>query len=354
MQGTENNNAKRSPVSVVTPLIVLLQIEERNIMRQLKLICLLYLVTILIPLAANAGPPPNAGPPGGNGPPGAPVPPSATVQVDCAAGDSITEALATPAIELTIEIDGFCSEDIEIRRDLVTLRGKNEDPGQDGIHGATPAVSLGGTGIGEIFESVVLVRAGSGVHFADLFIGEGQANRPGVAISENAVVTLSNTRVENNPGFGVGAFAGAVLFIEDSTVTGNGTNAVVAASSGQVFVASSDLSGGVVSFNNGILRMTGGLLNGVIVSVMSGTVQFSGVSQTGPLILVNGNSSLRALGGSVLDVTLFALVDDFSNFVLREGSTLSSDLLCSSGGDAFCDVPADVSGVSTCGLCPKP
>ena len=70
------------------------------------------------------------GPPVGVGPPGEtpvtpPVPDVLTVQVDCDNGESINDVLATPAVELIIEISGTCIENVVIARDFVTLRGEN-------------------------------------------------------------------------------------------------------------------------------------------------------------------------------------------------------------------------------------
>jgi hypothetical protein len=62
-----------------------------------------------------------------------PPPATLTVAVDCLAGDSITEALAQPAVELTIQINGMCEEDVNILRSNVILTGANVDASLDGI-----------------------------------------------------------------------------------------------------------------------------------------------------------------------------------------------------------------------------
>jgi hypothetical protein len=80
----------------------------------------LLLALAAVPLLAQ-GPPSNPGPPGG----GAPFTPpaTATVNVDCAAGQKLVDALATPAGALTVVFTGTCVEDVVIRRSDVTLRG---------------------------------------------------------------------------------------------------------------------------------------------------------------------------------------------------------------------------------------
>ena len=295
---------------------------------------------------------PAGGPPGG--------PPSATVQVNCthfnpASHDSITAALNNPAQELTIEINGICIEDIVIRRDFVTLRGKNHNANVDGIHSATPGKILGGPVGQEIRESVVSVRGGVAIRFENLFIGEGQENRSGMGVSENSIVTISNCRVENNPDFGVGAFSGSVLFIVDSTVTGNSTFGGISAGGGLLQVTDGSLFDGLVILDNGLFTMSGGSLDGTILSLTNSSVELGGfalpaVSHTGTFNLIGGDSSIRVGSGSTLQG--LTLVSEFSNFVLRDGSTLNGSLICSLGGDASCDVSSNVTGSSNCGQCP--
>ena len=304
------------------------------------------------------------------------APSSKTINVDCSRGQTITQALERPAEELTIVIDGFCIEDLVIRRDFVTVRGKNQDPDLDGIHSATPGIILGGTGGQEIGESVVTVRGGHAIRFEHLFIGEGQANRSGVAAIDNSIVTISDCLVENNPDFGVAAAGNSVLFVVDSTVRGNSRFGGFAVGSGLLALTDSDLldngdpavfdDGGLLSINNGLITMVGGSLSGSIVSSVNSSVELggfdpivgvplAGVLHTGGIVIVDG-SSVRARSGSTLQG--FTLVVDFSTFALRGGSTLDGNLVCGSGGDAFCDDPAVnlpvLGSTSNCGQCPKP
>ncbi|HUF78167.1 MAG TPA: hypothetical protein VMR44_04545, partial [Thermoanaerobaculia bacterium] len=79
------------------------------------------------------GPPPSA--------PG-PFPESLTVAVDCDAGDTIADALAQRADELTVEITGSCVEDVTIRRDRTTLVGVA--PGAEIVGSPSPADPFGG------------------------------------------------------------------------------------------------------------------------------------------------------------------------------------------------------------------
>ncbi len=64
-----------------------------------------------------------------------------------------------------------------------------------------------------------------------------------------------------------------------------------------------------------------------------------------------GDSFLSAGGGSVLVGDTH--VDGFSRALISADSSVTGNLICVEGGDAYCGDPAKVSG-STCSQCPKP
>ena len=51
------------------------------------------------------------------------TPPMVVVTVNCGDGDSISDALLTPAKELVVEFAGTCVEDVRIERGNLTIRG---------------------------------------------------------------------------------------------------------------------------------------------------------------------------------------------------------------------------------------
>jgi hypothetical protein len=90
---------------------------------------------------------------------------------------------------------------------------------------------------------------------------------------------------------------------------------------------------------NGVTQTPGALRNGVNNS------SFVGIADASPA--TGGPPSIAS------DVRGFNL-NNFSNLSLFQTSQVSGNLNCSSGGNAFCAMPANVSGTSNCGLCPKP
>ncbi len=280
------------------------------------------------------------------------------LEVDCTNAnpkkhDSIAKALETKADELIIEIDGICIEDLVIRRDSVTVRGKNGNADLDGIHSASPGAILGGAGGEEIAEAVVWVRGGVAIRLEHLFIGEGQANRSGVVAGDDSVVTISNCRVENNPGFGVVASGSSTLFIVESVVGSNSAFGVASVGGSYLSAIDSLLSGGLLGVYGGQISLSGGSLSGAVYSIANSGVGLDGVTHTnGVFNLIAGDSYFRAFGSTLEGLIL---VSDFSTLVVRNGSTVEGSLACQAGGDAYCPSPAtDVTGTSDCSQCLKP
>lgn len=266
--------------------------------------------------------------------------------------DSIARALRKKADELILEIDGICIEDFVIRRDSVTIRGKNQNADVDGIRGAAPGAVLGGKGDEELGESVVLVRGAVAVRLEHLFIGEGQANRSGVGAVDDSVVTISDCQVENNPLFGVVAAGSSTFFVEDSLVTGNAGFAAVSTGGSYLSVKDSVLIGGLLSVYSGQANVSGGSLSGAIFSVVNSIVGLEETAHTGAFNLLAFDSSLRALSSTIQGLTV---VTDFSTLVARNGSRIEGSLTCEAGGEAYCPNPAtDVAVTSDCGQCLKP
>lgn len=176
----------------------------------------IVVLVLCLPAALLAqGPPgaPPAGPP--SRPPGGPPPPPpvATVQVDCAAGDSINAALANPARELTVEIHGVCNEDVEIRRDRVTLIGATS-PAADGVRAVDTTDDLG---------AAVLVRDARDVRIENLSLGGGAF--VGLFASNAQALQVIGCRLEGNAFRGANYFGDSFGNIEDTVITGNGTAA---------------------------------------------------------------------------------------------------------------------------------
>lgn len=119
-----------------------------------------------------------------------------TVAVDCTAGQSIQAAIDREDGPLVVDVDGFCNENVSIKRKDVTLRGTN--PLNDGIQG------------------VVSVPQFAALRFA--YVDAGR---------------VENLAVRNGPSAGIAAFFSRLTML-NSRVTGNGGIGLTVADAGFV------------------------------------------------------------------------------------------------------------------------
>ncbi len=150
---------------------------------------------------AQGGPPPV--PPGGEARGGgAPIPEELVVDVECP-GDSISDALAQPAVTLTINVDGECNENVQIARDNVTLRGANGDPAVDKIVGIETEV------VAPHFGIVLLITGAANVVVEDLTIRNGALWGVGVTgFGVSEAVRIENCVISDNAFWGLVVFRG--------------------------------------------------------------------------------------------------------------------------------------------------
>lgn len=316
-----------------------------------------------------------------------------TVVVDCAKGQSVNEALADKAEPLVVEVRGTCVETVEVRRDGITLRGRN--PASDGIRATDP------TGV------ALLIDDADRVVVENLTISGGGR---GVSLQEaGPSVVVRNCRVEDNGRFGVAAFH-SVLHLEDVVVTGNGgacaaaggtgilsfagtsltclrctvtgcdvgvsastsssatvidstlsgDPAIQASVSGRAFARDSQLTGHPVaagSIDQGQLTLVGGTFAGGLLADAKSLLLLRrspggpGPEQTAnPLVnRVSGDSLLDAAPQSTL--VGLTTIELFSHAILR--GTSSGDLSCGYGSDALCQGGTTFTS-STCAGCPPP
>ena len=346
--------------------------------------------------AAAAAPAPRAGGPSSLGPG------TKTVDVDCAAGDSITDALKRKADELIINISGLCVEDVTVRRDRVTFRGT--DPLTDGIQAATTDDPFGAalliresrfirvenlkltgaprTGLRienarrhvyvdncrlEGNDNFGLVVLGGLTDVTDTVItGNGDA---GIAASENGFVLCDNCTVVDNPaadeGFGVISSLASSVSLRNSTVTAN--FALEADAGAFITVRDSTITGnpdpvfgfglGLIASDNGEITVFDSTLNGSIQVSNQGQIFLTAVDQTsnpvGNLVLDNGNLRVRGRGGptpvpsNLIGTTSFVR---FGRGIFQSGTNLDI-LTCNQGADAVCTAGVTKTS-STCALCP--
>ena len=158
-----------------------------------------------------------AQPPGGGGnapiEQPAPVPDTLTVAVNCAAGDTITAALQEPAVELTIEVSGICSENVIVGRSLVTIRGVTANAEITGVE--TEIVS-------PHFGITLFIPAGNDVVVEDLTVSAAALWAIGVTgFGAGLPTRITRCSLERNDIAGLGVFRGRAQ-VQETDFSENG------------------------------------------------------------------------------------------------------------------------------------
>lgn len=329
---------------------------------------------------------------------------SATVRVDCTRGQSINEAMTKKpkAYSLIVEISGMCRENVVVTRDRVTLRGT--DPAGDGIQAeentdlTDPTLWVRGAGLVNV-ENLTLTGGFSGLLATN-------ANLP--------LIQVTNSRLVGNSNFGIqlenslvnatdttfegpvnsvpaGIFMASRLGCLRCTFTSPGPSPVMIVINGVAVIGQqSSLTGGSLRAEGSSINISDSTISSPVpgIPVLNATSNNSviltrvevlgrmlfgqgtnaglfGVVQTG----IGNQPNEASFGSNVIlsstspatggpptihsTIAKFNLTN-FANLVLNPGSVLDGDLICRAGSNAHCAIPADVTGVTNCGLCPKP
>ena len=191
--------------------------------------------------------------------------------VDCEAGDTISQILNSPAgsaPQLHITISGTCSENVVIRRDDVTLKGKTQ---ADGVQGNIALLVTSGAARFRV-ESLTL-----------------QGKFAGLICSYGSSVVASDIIV-NNSLRGVSAFYNGSCALENSVLSNN-TQGIVVGDSGNIRVRGSTIERNVIGasvFTNGALTLD-----------RSETVPQTNVSQNYVGVDISSGGSLRPVSTSI-------------------------------------------------------
>src|SRR5690349_3270444 len=141
---------------------------------------------------------------------------------------------------------------------------------------------------------------------------------------------------------------GSTLNIGDSTIssTSPGTPSINATLGNSIILTRVEILGRMF-FGQG----TTAALNAVTQTGIGMQPNEAGFGST----VVVASAGQPAGGPPNIDSSLanFSL-SNFSNLVLNPGSTIGGDLICRTGSNAHCANPANVTGATNCGLCPKP
>jgi hypothetical protein len=266
------------------------------------------------------------------------------VTVTCGSG-TIAAALANapPGGRLTITVNGTCTENVTIERDLVTLK--------DG--------TVAGTGAAQ---PVIQILGARGIVIDNMTVQGGASH--GIEATRRADVTITNSLIQNNTGYGVRLRWGAHGDISGSTITGNVQCAVGALDAATVVLTNNSLT--TAQPNPDIGSTIGGYRKTTIFLNGGNTVTNTGGG--GLAMEVNQGSAVRAQNG-VDTITGQILVSRLANVDLRNAditgdmnvihgswlrlrapSSATGNIFISSDSSAqFQDAPT-VSGTVTCGV----
>lgn len=209
--------------------------------------------------------------------------------VDCAAGDTVGEAVAdadTHFGPVSITISGVCEENAVIERSDVTLSGVEPT---DGIQAADPGLS-----------TLTIVGA-HGLELSNLTISGG---RTGIHVVSGAVLSATGVTVRDSTGDGVRVGSASTAYLNDCTILNHPIFGVSA--SGTVGIIDSEISG-----------------NGQGLFAASGTIRGALVHVHG-----NGNGANAFSGGtltffaSVFEENVTGVTGEFNGSVKVGGSSL--------------------------------
>jgi hypothetical protein len=341
--------------------------------------------------------------------------PSLAVHVDCAKGESVNDAISKnqTAQSLFVEVSGLCHENVVITRDRVTLHGT--DPASDGIEAADDVESTDAAVWVRGAQNVALENLKLTGGFAGLTATS--VNLPSILVTncrlegnsaygmqlETSLVEAHDSSFGPNGNVNAGLFGGSRLQCSNCTLSdpqGSGAlgtlsdNVLAFGSSHVLFDHCTVTNGPLGSNDNALLLLADSSIAGLapnglsVNAASSSTVSFTRVQVKGAMRFSQGtNAQLlgvtqTALPGAPpatfnsLDDNAYVRVGDaspstggppsiassvigmnlrnFSKFSLLQTSTISGNLVCSIGADAFCSTPSSVSGTANCAQCHKP
>jgi hypothetical protein len=335
-----------------------------------------------------------------------------TVVVDCTKkNSSISDALAKNTGPLVIEIHGICKENVLVERNDLTLRGV--DPASDGIQGVIadpqPAALVIAYANRILLENMFVADSpGTGVtarysivDMRNCRIANNGGN--GLQISASSGLTGTELVVSNNAGIGINSQRGGYVTCLGCRLEGNRTAASVrlggfmtlldtvvsGGTDGTVYAGITATDGGsyidldcvngdsttypfcsvnvtgsaAYAYGGGQAHLIGvgpftGRLwarDGGWVGVYGGQQTLPGTSinrigessrlTTGGTPAANGNPGLTKLGTTQLEI--------FSRASLYDATELLTTLTCTSGSDAWSDIPYLAAQVIGCTNVPK-
>lgn len=206
-----------------------------------------------------------------------------TVQVDCAMGQTISQALQSLSTPLTIVVKGICNENVVVARDAVTLQA---DPAVGGtVNGPDPFLATITVAGQDVVIDGLQVTGGrngiEGVGAIRLTIQNclvQNTGRNGIAFLSGTNGTVNHCTVQNNARDGVAVVFGASAVVINSMITGNVRRGVQIFQSANVLVGitvTNQLAGNTIS-NNGARGIS--VITGSSASIGGNTISGNGTN----------------------------------------------------------------------------
>lgn len=148
----------------------------------------------------------------------------AAVTVDCAAGQTIAAALATPGTPLTITVVGTCNENVVINRDDVTLTAGAAGAGVNGPSATANAINILADRV--TIDGLTVTGGSSGIvatgatRFLLRNCTAGPTPRVGIVAFQGSQGSIENCTVQNNGAGGIAIQSGVATVI-GSTISAN-------------------------------------------------------------------------------------------------------------------------------------
>ena len=134
----------------------------------------------------------------------------ARAQVDCDAGATIAEAVASAKPGDTIQVSGTCDESVTITTDRLTLDGQ----GMAVINGG------GGGEPSVISQGIISIHGAQGVVVTGFTVQNGPVD--GISVKKGAAATIQNTTVQDNADDGIEVTEGSTAELIDCSVLRSG------------------------------------------------------------------------------------------------------------------------------------
>lgn len=204
-----------------------------------------------------------------------------TVEVDCPAGGSISQALdsGNQAKRLIIVVRGICTESVSVERDDVVIRGDATLGGT--ILGPDPAVDTVTVTARDVTLEALTVSGGrngiTAVGAARLIVRGAtveSTGRNGVTYANGSSGTIDGSTIRSNPRDGVGVDASSATII-NSTISNNARTGILVSVGGAARIGVDNRNGAAGNF----IRQNGA--NGIVISGGYGLIAMNEITGNG-------------------------------------------------------------------------